>query len=134
MAYLAVRGSAAINGVSRLHGAVSRGIFSSLFPRWPLDEVPVGHVTNGVHTPTWDSAEADDLWTKFAGKDRWMGETDNLERDIRRVTDPELWQCRASAAGLWWNICGNGCRANWRFPANHRTKLIAPNMCSIPMC
>ena len=114
MAYLAVRGSTAINGVSRLHGAVSRGIFSSLFPRWPLDEVPVGHVTNGVHTPTWDSAEADDLWTKFAGKDRWMGETDNLERDIRRVTDPELWQCRAPA-GLWWNICGNGCRATGGF-------------------
>jgi glycogen phosphorylase len=92
-----LRGSGAVNGVSRLHGAVSRGIFSPLFPRWPIDEVPVGHVTNGVHTPTWDSAEADDLWTKFAGKDRWMGETDNLERDIQRVTDTELWQCRTSA-------------------------------------
>jgi glycogen phosphorylase len=99
MAYLAVRGCAAVNGVSRLHGVVSRGIFSPLFPRWPLDEVPVGHVTNGVHTPTWDSAEADDLWTKFAGKDRWLGETDHLERDIRRVTDSDLWQCRASARG-----------------------------------
>jgi len=97
MAYLAVRGSAAVNGVSRLHGTVSREIFSPLFPRWPLDEVPVGHVTNGVHTPTWDSAQADDLWTKFAGKDRWLGETENLQRDIQRVSDPELWQFRASA-------------------------------------
>jgi starch phosphorylase len=97
MAYLAVRGCAAVNGVSRLHGVVSRGIFSPLFPRWPIDEVPVGHVTNGVHTPTWDSAEADDLWTKFAGKDRWMDETEKLERDIRRVTDSDLWKCRASA-------------------------------------
>ncbi|MGD0141034.1 MAG: alpha-glucan family phosphorylase [Tepidisphaeraceae bacterium] len=97
MAYLALRGSGAVNGVSRLHGAVSRQIFAPLFPRWPLDEVPVGYVTNGVHTPTWDSAEADDLWTKFAGKERWMGETENLERDIRRVPDNELWQCRATA-------------------------------------
>src|SRR5208337_484809 len=70
---------------------------SSLFPRWPLDEVPVGYVTNGVHTPSWDSAEADTLWTKFAGKERWMGETENLEQDIRRVPDNELWQCRAAA-------------------------------------
>jgi starch phosphorylase len=97
MAYLALRGSGAVNGVSRLHGAVSRQIHSSLFPRWPLDEVPVGYVTNGVHTPSWDSAEADDLWTKFAGKERWMGETENLERDIRRMPDDELWQCRATA-------------------------------------
>ncbi len=52
MAYLAVRGSGAVNGVSRLHGKVSRHIFLPLFPRWPEDEVPIGHVTNGVHMPT----------------------------------------------------------------------------------
>src|SRR5664280_1299910 len=62
MAYLAVRGSGSVNGVSRLHAEVSRPLFESLFPHWPEDEVPVGHVTNGVHMPSWDSAEADDLW------------------------------------------------------------------------
>ena len=56
MAYLAIRGSGAVNGVSRLHGKVSRHLFLPLFPRWPEDEVPIGHVTNGVHMPTWDSA------------------------------------------------------------------------------
>ena len=61
MAYLALRGSGAVNVVSRLHGKVSRHIFEPLFPRWPEDEVPVGYVTNGVHMPTWDSAAADDL-------------------------------------------------------------------------
>jgi starch phosphorylase len=59
MAYLAMRGSGAVNGVSKLHGQVGRGIFQVLFPRWPEEEVPVTHVTNGVHMPTWDSAEAD---------------------------------------------------------------------------
>ena len=49
MAYLAIRGSGAVNGVSRLHGRVSRRLFAPLFPRWAEDEVPVGHVTNGVH-------------------------------------------------------------------------------------
>ena len=52
MAYLAIRGSGAVNGVSRLHGEVSRRIFLPLFPRWPQEEIPVGHVTNGVHVPT----------------------------------------------------------------------------------
>ncbi len=68
MAYLAIRGSGAVNGVSRLHGKVSRHLFEPLFPRWPEDEVPVGYVTNGVHMPTWDSAPADDLWTESAAK------------------------------------------------------------------
>ena len=97
MAYLAVRGSGAVNGVSRLHGKVSRRIFQPLFPRWPEDEVPIGHVTNGVHMPSWDSAEADDLWTEACGKDRWLGTMETLEQDIRRVSDARLWQFRTAA-------------------------------------
>src|ERR1019366_97710 len=98
MAYLAIRGSGAINGVSRLHGKVSRHIFLPLFPHWPEEEVPVGHVTNGVHMPTWDSAAADDLWTEACGKDRWLGTTETLAQDIRRVSDTELWQFRTAAS------------------------------------
>jgi starch phosphorylase len=97
MAYLAIRGSGAINGVSRLHGKVSRRLFEPLFPRWPLDEVPVGHVTNGVHMPSWDSAPADELWTEACGKDRWLGTTETLEKDIRRVSDDRLWKFRLAA-------------------------------------
>ena len=96
MAYLAVRGSGAVNAVSRLHGQVSRRLFEPLFPRWPADEVPVGHVTNGVHMPTWDSAPADDLWTAACGKDRWLRATEGMEQDIRRVSDATLWQLRAA--------------------------------------
>jgi starch phosphorylase len=98
MAYLAIRGSGAANGVSRLHGQVSRRLFLPLFPRWPEDEVPVAHVTNGVHMPTWDSAAADDLWTETCGKDRWLGTTETLEQDIRRVSDARLWQFRTAAS------------------------------------
>ena len=97
MAYLAIRGSGAVNGVSRLHGQVSRRIFLPLFPHWPEDEVPVGHVTNGVHMPTWDSAPADDLWTGACGKDRWLGTTENLAQNIRSVSDPALWQFRSAS-------------------------------------
>ena len=98
MAYLAIRGSGAVNGVSRLHGKVSRHLFEPLFPRWPADEVPVGYVTNGVHMPSWDSAEADDLWTKACGKDRWLVTTEPLEQDIRSVSDASLWQFRIAAS------------------------------------
>ncbi|MDO8437284.1 MAG: alpha-glucan family phosphorylase [Nitrosomonadaceae bacterium] len=98
MAYLAIRGSGAVNGVSRLHGKVSRHLFEPLFLHWPADEVPVGHVTNGVHMPTWDSAPADELWTKACGKDRWLGATEPLEQDIRRISDASLWQLRSAAS------------------------------------
>jgi starch phosphorylase len=98
MAYLAIRGSGAVNGVSRLHGKVSRHIFQPLFPHWPEDEVPVGHVTNGVHMPTWDSAPADDLWTEACGKDRWLGMPEPLEQNIRRISDTMLWQFRIAAS------------------------------------
>ena len=97
MAYLAVRGSGAVNGVSRLHGEVSRRLFEPLFPRWPVDEVPVRHVTNGVHMPTWDSAAADNLWTEACGRDRWLGTLKALEQDIRRVSDFDLWRFRTTA-------------------------------------
>jgi len=97
MAYLALRGSGAVNGVSRLHGQVSRRMFQHLFPRWPQVEVPIGYVTNGVHVPTWDSAEADDLWTATCGKERWRGTMDTVAADMQRVPDAALWQLRATA-------------------------------------
>jgi starch phosphorylase len=97
MAYLAMRGSGAVNGVSRLHGRVSRHIFAPLFPRWPEGEVPVGHVTNGVHMPTWDSAAADSLWTEACGKGRWLGTSTTLEADLFRVSDEKLWELRTAS-------------------------------------
>ena len=93
MAYLAVRGSGQINGVSKLHGQVSRHIFQPLFPRWPEHEVPIGSVTNGIHVPTWDSAQADALWTNFCGKKRWRGDGPQAN-EIHQATDAQLWQMR----------------------------------------
>jgi len=96
MAYLALRGSGQVSGVSKLHGKVSRQIFQPLFPRWPQAEVPIGSVTNGIHVPTWDSTEADSLWTKVCGSDRWRSDRP-LADDVRRLTDDELWQMRTQA-------------------------------------
>jgi len=98
MAFLAMRGSGVVNGVSQLHGEVSRHIFQSLFPRWPQGEVPVTHVTNGVHMPSWDSATADTTWTNTCGKERWLNIMDAITRDFKKVTDELLWQLRMEQA------------------------------------
>jgi starch phosphorylase len=95
MAYLAVCGSGQINGVSKLHGQVSRQIFQPLFPRWPREEVPIGSVTNGIHVPTWDSAEADALWTSACGVKRWRGDRPH-EDDVRQISNQQLWQLRTA--------------------------------------
>jgi len=95
MAYLALRGSGRVNGVSKLHGEVSRQIFQPLFPYWPQAEVPISSVTNGIHVPTWDSVEADTLWTTACGKKRWRGDR-AVEDDIRNLSDQQIWQMRSA--------------------------------------
>jgi len=94
MAYLALRGSGTVNGVSQLHGEVSRRIFQPLFPHWPQPEVPVTHVTNGVHMPSWDSAAADELWSEACGKKRWLESLSTIETDLKLVPDETLWGLR----------------------------------------
>ena len=106
MAYLAIRGSGDINGVSRLHGQVSRNIFGPLFPNWPTSEIPVNYVTNGVHMPTWDSKEADEIWTEGCGKDRWLGMNKRLA-DISKVSDERLWKMRTNANKTLVEFAGN---------------------------
>lgn len=94
IANLAVRGSNYVNAVSKLHGQVSRKLFSNIFKRWPLAEIPIGSVTNGVHSPTWDSEFADELWTNACGKDRWRGELENIEDTIASIPEATLWNFR----------------------------------------
>lgn len=98
MAYLAVHGSGAVNGVSRLHGVVSRGLFRGLYPRWPVSEVPVAHVTNGIHVGTWESPETDAVWERACGPDRSAGDPAKLAQQLRAVPDADLWQLRTSGS------------------------------------
>lgn len=97
MAFLAIRGSGGINGVSKLHGEVSRALFSPLFPRWPLAEVPIGHVTNGVHMASWDGKFSDRLWTEACGKDRWRGDLETVSSNLAKVPSVDLWNMRNEA-------------------------------------
>lgn len=82
MTYFALRTCAAANGDSRLHRQVSQQLFHQLYPHWPIEEIPIGYVTNGVHVPTWDSSFTDALWTNVCGKGRWAGKVDALRAQI----------------------------------------------------
>ena len=93
-AFLAIRCSGRINGVSRLHVTVSKQLLAPLFPRWPQAEIPVEQVTNGVHMPTWDSPEADKLWTEACGKNRWLYNLEALSERIQNLPDKRLWDLR----------------------------------------
>ncbi len=81
MSHLAVNLSSAVNGVSRIHGRVSREMFAPLYPGFYPEEVPVGHVTNGVHLATWAHAEWKELFVKYFGKEY-----------LDNVSDPGYWQ------------------------------------------
>jgi len=96
LAFLAMRGCARVNGVSRLHGEVSRRLFSPLFPEWPLAEVPVSHVTNGVHVPTWDAAAANACW-RSAYPGSWSRHLDEAAARLQDVSDQDLWGFRNAA-------------------------------------
>ena len=100
MAYLAIRGSGSVNAVSKLHEKVSRQLFSPLFPHWPEDEIPVGHITNGVHIPSWESPVAEKLWTRAGNKDNWLGMSETPEVDINKVSDEEIWKMRNASRRL----------------------------------
>ena len=90
---LALRLSARANGVSRLHGEVSRGMWRRLWPGLPLDEVPIGHVTNGVHPRTWIAHDLVDLLDRYLGPG-FHDEPTNLAiwDRLDRVSDEELWR------------------------------------------
>jgi starch phosphorylase len=97
-AVLAMRGCILANGVSELHGLVSRRIFQALFPRWPQAEVPVGHVTNGVHIPTWSSPAAREMWTRCTGDPWWWTRTSGEPfYSIEELDDGKLWEYRNRA-------------------------------------
>ena len=90
---LAMRGSAWRNGVSALHGKVSRHMWQPLWPDTPVGEAPIGHVTNGVHLRTWMSRELAALLERYIGSD-WAErtETRSIREGLEAIPDDEFWR------------------------------------------
>ena len=94
MAVMGLRLAARSNAVSKLHGVVSRRMFSPLWPDVPEPETPIGSVTNGVHAHTWISPEMNDLLVRYvlpewheAGADRWAHVADARDDEVWRVKE-----------------------------------------------
>ncbi len=93
MAVLAIHLANRINGVSKLHGKVSRGMFAHLWPGTSLEEVPIGHITNGIHTRSWISYEMATLYDRYLGPSWTEDPSDQTVWDsVRDIPDEELWR------------------------------------------
>ncbi len=93
MTILALRLAAYSNGVSELHGDVTRAMWRGIWPGVPADEIPIGHVTNGVHLNTWISSEMGALYDRYIGDD-WRHEpaNHNVWSRVDRIPTEELWK------------------------------------------
>ena len=93
MAVMGLRLAAMSNGVSELHGKVSRSMFSSLWPNIPPEESPIGSVTNGVHSRTWVSDDMDDLFSRHLVP-AWEEADASMWTRLEAARDDELWRVR----------------------------------------
>jgi starch phosphorylase len=93
MTVLALRMCRASNGVSELHGRVSRQMWTVLYPNKSEDNVPIGYITNGVHAPTWTAPLLGELYAQYLGSD-WKN----------RLVDPKMWEKIDEIPNeeLWW--------------------------------
>lgn len=106
MAILAIRCSKFCNGVSKLHGEVSRRMWRSIWPETPIDDVPIGHVTNGIHTNSWVAPNMAALFdTHLSTAWRSRPQDDAAWEGIDRVPDAELWSARAEARRAFIGAC-----------------------------
>jgi len=92
MCVLGMKFSGFINGVSRLHGKVARNMWTGIWPKRPIDEVPISHITNGVHILSYISQQKAALFERYLGSD-WPNKTCTKEliQRIDNIEDEELW-------------------------------------------
>jgi starch phosphorylase len=100
MAVMGFRLAQRANGVSELHGHVARSMFASLWPGFDGTEVPIGHITNGVHAPTWVAPEVFALAEREIGSDLTEHPTDAWRWEaIQQVSDGDIWAVRKLLRG-----------------------------------
>jgi starch phosphorylase len=111
MAVMGLRLAQRANGVSRLHGAVSRTMFEGLWPGFDAAEVPITSITNGVHAPTWVDRRVVELAEKYIGPQA-TAESRSWE-EIDRIPDAEIWEVRRQLRGSLVEDARRRLRASW---------------------
>ncbi|MSO83370.1 MAG: alpha-glucan family phosphorylase [Acidobacteria bacterium] len=126
MTALALRTAGAVNGVSHLHGDVTRQMWQSIWPGTPVEHLPVKAVTNGVHVPTWISAEIATLLEKHLGAD-WLDYHDDPAfcEGVLRIPDEELWAARQALRSFLFHFIRERARYQWTNKAIAAARVVA---------
>ncbi len=126
MTLLAIRCSDRINGVSELHGEVTRRMFAHLWPDRPVDKVPIRSITNGVHTNTWLARRLGDLYDRYIGPD-WRSRIDDraMWDKIRDIPDTELWAARRHIKRQLVAFARERARAQWSRGSAQAVQIVA---------
>jgi starch phosphorylase len=114
MTALALRASGGINAVSALHGEVTRDMWVNIWPGKTAPELPIGHITNGVHVPTWVSTEMQQLYSQYVAED-WRERHDDADlwKAILDVPDEELWRARQALRHYLFTFIRQRARKLW---------------------
>jgi starch phosphorylase len=126
MTALAMRASGAINGVSQLHGEVTKQMWQSIWPGTPQDKVPIRSITNGVHVPTWMSSEIAAVLEKYLGPD-WLERHDDpavCDR-VLDIPDEELWAARQALRAFLSTFIRERARTRWTNEGAAAVRIVA---------
>jgi len=126
MPILAIKNSAKRNGVSELHGRVARKLWNSLWPDVKEDEVPITHITNGVHNATWLARRLSTLYDRYIGSG-WKEHVDDPEiwERIENIPDTELWAVRRHLKRKLTIYVLQRAREQWLSASVHPVQVIA---------
>ena len=126
MTALALRSAASVNGVSQLHGEVTKQMWRGIWPDRRADDLPVKFVTNGVHVPTWMSAEIRRLLEKYLGSD-WIDRHDlqSVCDLVMGIPDDELWATRLSLRAFLFQFVRERARQRWTSEGGAPARVVA---------
>jgi starch phosphorylase len=133
MPVLALKLSEHMNSVSELHGDVSRKMWNWLWPDRPENEVPITHITNGIHTSSWIARQTNLLFQKYLASD-WMDRADDPEiwENIERIPDFELWAVRKHLKRKLTVYCNEVARQKWQQGGFHPVQVVASGVLMEP--
>ncbi len=126
MPILALKLSERSNGVSKLHGEVSRAMWHFLWPDRKVEEVPISHVTNGVHSHTWVSRRMGMVFDQYLGKE-WRDNLDDAEmwKKVEDIPDEVLWEVRRHQKRQLNSYIARSARRVWVTGSKHPVQIIA---------
>ncbi|MDZ4159741.1 MAG: alpha-glucan family phosphorylase, partial [Anaerolineaceae bacterium] len=126
MPVLALRLAQHCNAVSELHGQVARQMWHFLWQDRDVEAVPIGHVTNGVHTCTWLARRMGVLFSRYLGAD-WLSRIDdpNLWAQVQNIPDGELWAVRKHLKRALTTFANERARKQWMLGRIHPVQVIA---------